>query len=53
MTTIRKLRNHPYANCKIYQTEIRDHDNGNVIMRRWVLRSYVTDVVLVRETEAA
>lgn len=51
MTIIRKLRNHPYANCKIFETEIKDPDNGMVIMRRWLLRSYVTDVVLVRETD--
>ena len=51
MTIIRKLRNHPYANCKIFETEIKDPDNDMVIMRRWLLRSYVTDVVLVRETD--
>lgn len=36
MTIIRKLRNHPYANCKIFETEIKDPDNGMVIMRRWL-----------------
>jgi hypothetical protein len=50
MTTIRPLRGHPYANCKVFESEIRDPDNGMVIMRRWVLRSYTTDVVFVRET---
>ena len=43
MTTIRKLHDHPYANCKVIETE------GKVI-KTCVLRSYTTDVVLVRET---
>ena len=49
MTTIRKLHNHPYANCKVIETEYHDKETNKVI-RRWVLRSYTTDVVLVRET---
>lgn len=51
MTKIRKLKNHPYAQCKVFETVITDHETGEVLMRRWVLRSYVTDVVLVRETD--
>lgn len=50
MTRIRKLENHPYAQCKVFETAITDPDLGHIIMRRWVLRSYETDVVLVRET---
>lgn len=50
MTIIRKLKNHPYANCKVFETTITAPGLGHVIMRRWVLRSYETDVVLVRET---
>lgn len=46
MTTIRKLHDHPYANCKVIETEV----TGDETIRRWVLRSYTTDVVLVRET---
>ena len=49
MTTIRKLHDHPYANCKVIETETRSNETGELI-RRWVLRSYTTDVVLVRET---
>lgn len=49
MTTIRKLHDHPYANCKVIETEVNDNETNEVI-RRWVLRSYTTDVVLVRET---
>ena len=49
MTTIRKLRNHPYANCKVIETDVHDNESDETI-RRWVLRSYTTDVVLVRET---
>ena len=49
MTNIRKLHNHPYANCKVIETETCDNETGEVI-KRWVLRSYTTDVVLVRET---
>lgn len=50
MTEIRKLKNHPYAQCKVFETVITDHVTGEIFMRRWVLRSYQTDVVLVRET---
>lgn len=49
MTTIRKLHDHPYANCKVIETEVNGNETNEVI-RRWVLRSYTTDVVLVRET---
>lgn len=51
MTEIRKLKNHPYAQCKVFETVITDPDCGHISMRRWVLRSYETDVVLVRETD--
>lgn len=51
MTRIRKLENHPYAQCNVFETVITDPDLGHIIMRRWVLRSYQTDVVLVRETD--
>ena len=50
MNTIRKLRNHPYANCKVIEEEFYDCRTGVVNLRHWWLRSYVTDVVLVRET---
>lgn len=50
MTTIRKLRNHPYANCKVFEEEFYDTDTGVVTLRHWWLRSYSTDVVSVRET---
>ena len=49
MTTIRNLHDHPYANCKVIETEVSSDETYEVI-RRWVLRSYTTDVVLVRET---
>lgn len=52
MITIRKLHNHPYANCKVIETEYHDEETNEVI-RRWVFRSYATDVVLVRETSTA
>lgn len=50
MVTIRKLRNHPYANCKVFEEEFYDTDTGVVTMRHWWLRSYSKDVVSVRET---
>ena len=53
MTEIRKLKNHPYARCEVFETTIKNPDTGAIIMRRWLLRSYVTDVVIVRESAAA
>ena len=49
MTTIRKLHDHPYANCKVIEVEIYGKEKNEGI-KRYILRSYTTDVVLVRET---
>ena len=49
MTTIRKLHDHPYANCKVIEVEIYGKEK-NEGTKRYILRSYTTDVVLVRET---
>ena len=53
MTIVKKLDTHPYANCKVFEREMRDIHTGEAIGRIFVLRSYATDVVTVRETDKA
>ena len=50
-TIIRKLNNHPYANCRVYEHKVTSKDTDNFI-RRWVLCSYKTFVLDVTETSA-
>lgn len=48
-TTRRKLHNHPYANCSVVEHHVNGKETDKVI-RSYVLRSYKTFVLEVRET---
>lgn len=48
-TTIRKLYNHPYANCRVVEHQVIGKETDKFI-RTWVLFSYKTNVLSVSET---
>ena len=50
-TTIRKLHDHPYANCRVYEHKVTAKETDKFI-RTWVLFSYKTIVLSVSETSA-
>ena len=50
-TIIRKLRNHPYANCRVYEHQVTGKETDKLI-RTWALCSYKTFVLEVTETSA-